>query len=151
MQQFSPHSWSKFEWGTTKTFDRYLAILGIIFLELACEVNAFYLKHLLWIPVHSPLNALRLFYYFFICLPAVREAYAYLTEPKCKKLGIYAWMATVNILTELVVILKFSRNEFNKPFPDHIIAFWVVFSFVVIGYAVWKFAIKPKVRKHKID
>ena len=113
----------------------------IIALELVCELNAFYLKFLLWIPVHNYLNVLRLFYYFLICLPAVREAYQFMVDPNCKRLGMYAWMATINILTELLIILKFSKSEFPNPFPNEVITFWIIFGSILIIYPIYKFAL----------
>jgi phosphatidylserine synthase 2 len=80
LQQFSPHSWTKFEWGLTKTFSRFVAIVALIILETIAELNAFYLKTLLWIPVSSNLNIYRLLLLFFISLPAVREYYDFLTS-----------------------------------------------------------------------
>lgn len=32
VQQFTPHHWTKFEWGTTKSFKNYLAVIGLLFL-----------------------------------------------------------------------------------------------------------------------
>jgi phosphatidylserine synthase 2 len=113
----------------------------IIALELACELNAFYLKFLLWVPVPNYLNALRLFYYFLICLPAVREAYQYMVDPSCKRLGMYAWMATINILTELLIIFKYSQGEFTEPFPQEVVVFWILFSLILIAYPIYTFAL----------
>ena len=141
IQQLSPHSWTKFNWGSTRTFGRYLGILMIIALELTCELNAFYLKSLLWIPVPNYLNSLRLFYYFMICLPAVREAYQFMIDPNCKRLGMYAWMATINILTELLIILKFSKGEFKNPFPLEVEIFWGIFMSILIAYPIYQFAL----------
>ena len=122
----------------------------IIALELACELNAFYLKFLLWIPVPNYLNALRLVYYFLICLPAVREAYQYMVDPTCKRLGMYAWMATINILTETLIIFKFSRDEFKYPFPEQVKIFWLLFICILIAYPIYTFLLSAQ-RKNKID
>jgi phosphatidylserine synthase 2 len=72
-----------------------MAVLIVISLELICELNAFYLKYLLWIPVSSNLNVYRLLFMFLMCLPACRETYQFLTDPKCKRLGMHAWLTTV--------------------------------------------------------
>lgn len=93
--QFTPHSWTHFDWAQTKSFKGYCAILFIIFMEIICELNCFYLKYLLWIPVESMLNTYRLVFMFFLCSPAVREAYQFLNDPKCSRLGMNAWMAIV--------------------------------------------------------
>ncbi|KAJ3307183.1 hypothetical protein HDV03_002694 [Kappamyces sp. JEL0829] len=139
IQQFSPHSWTRFEWGSTKSFSRFLAIFCLIVLETICELNAFYLKYLLWIPVSSRLNLWRLIYFFFICLPAVREGYQFISDPKCKRLGFFAWMATANILTELLIIVKFSPGEFTAPFPQEVVWFWSIFGAWFVSYVFWRY------------
>ncbi|KAH6565406.1 hypothetical protein BASA60_009905 [Batrachochytrium salamandrivorans] len=137
--QFTPHSWTKFEWGSTKTIRNFVAVIGILYLELQCELNAFYLKYLLWIPISHPINLVRLLFFFFMCLPAVREAYQYLTDPHGKKLLLHAWVTALTIITELLIIIKFSEGEFSENAPWHIIALWVVLLSTLVGYAIWQF------------
>lgn len=139
MAQFTPHSWTKFQWGSTKSFKNYIAVLGLLYMVLQCELNAFYLKYLLWIPPSNPLNIYRLILFFFMCLPATREAYQFLNDPNCKRFGMHAWMVSFNILTELLICVKYGENEFLEPFPRHVVVFWWVFGVVVVGYGVWKF------------
>ena len=62
----------------------------ILFLFLLCELNAFYLKYLLWIPPAHPINIYRLFVFFLFTLPAIREVYQYLSDPRCKRIGMRA-------------------------------------------------------------
>nr|KAJ3420307.1 hypothetical protein HK105_005836 [Polyrhizophydium stewartii] len=139
--QFTPHSWTKFEWHSTKSFRNFVAVILLLALELQCELNAFYLKYLLWVPVSHMLNLYRLLFMFFMCLPAVREAYQYLTDPKCKRLGMHAWITTANIVTELLIIIKFSEGEFTKPAPVYVVVGWIVFGVALVAYAVWRFGI----------
>lgn len=80
VQQFTPHSWTKFEWGTTKKFKNYLAVIGLLFIFLQAELNAFYLKYLLWIPAEHPLNVYRMTMLFFCALCGTREAYQFLAD-----------------------------------------------------------------------
>ncbi|KAJ3329831.1 hypothetical protein HDU76_007067 [Blyttiomyces sp. JEL0837] len=80
IEQFTPHSWTKFEWKSTKNLKTFLAVIGLLSIELQLELNAFYLKYLLWIPSEHYINIGRLLMYFFLCMPAVREAYQYLTD-----------------------------------------------------------------------
>jgi phosphatidylserine synthase 2 len=148
VQQFGPHSWTKFEWGTGKSLYRFVGILGILTLEIICELNAFYLKTLLWIPIESRLNVWRLVFYFFTTMPAVREAYQYLSDAKCKRLGFHAWMCTANILTELIIIIKFSKGEFPNQIPGNVIWFWISAITIIIMYATWKFKI-DFIKKHQ--
>jgi hypothetical protein len=75
-----------------------------------------------------------------MALPAVREAYHYISEPACKRLGVFAWMATANILTEALIIRKYSKNEFEQPLPQSVKLFWLVSMSVLLMYIIFKFA-----------
>jgi phosphatidylserine synthase 2 len=110
-------------------------------LELTCEMNAFYLKYLLWIPVSSRINLYRLIFYFLLCLPAVREGYQFISDPKCKRLGMFAFFAIANIITELLIVIKFSRDEFPTPMPSNIFLAWCCSLTLLAIYTVWKFAL----------
>ncbi|KND01631.1 uncharacterized protein SPPG_09115 [Spizellomyces punctatus DAOM BR117] len=133
--------WTDFQWEGTKTFKNFLAVILLLYLVLQCELNAFYLKYLLWLPPSNPINILRLILYFFLALPATREAYQYLIDRRCKRLGMHAWMATANILTELLICIKFGRGEFVEPMPWGIKIGWGCFLAVVGGYAMVKFGL----------
>lgn len=91
------------------------------------ELNAFYLKTLLWIPSDHPLVTLRLVACFLFALPATREAYQYLADPRCRRIGVHAWMAVINVATEVLVCVKFGRGEFPEPTP----------IVVIVGWAPW--------------
>jgi phosphatidylserine synthase 2 len=58
---------------------------------------------------------------------------------------MHAWMCTINILTELMIIIKFSKGEFPEPMPDHIAYFWISGLSSLFIYTVWKFGIKSSV------
>ncbi|KAJ3179909.1 hypothetical protein HDU87_002477 [Geranomyces variabilis] len=142
MQQFTPHSWTDFQWEGTKTFKNFLAVIGLLYLVLQTELNAFYLKYLLWLPPPHYLNVWRLVYYFFMALPAVREAFQYLSDRRCKRLGMHAWMATANILTELLIIVKYGRGEFPEPAPWKVKVGWAMLICLISGYALVRFGIR---------
>ncbi|KAJ3052825.1 hypothetical protein HK097_005587 [Rhizophlyctis rosea] len=108
---------------------------------LQCELNAFYLKFLLWLPPEHFLNIWRLILYFFMALPAVRELYQFISDRRCKRLGMHAWMATANIMTELLINIKFGKGEFPEPAPKEIIYFWIGFVVLLFTYAVFHFLI----------
>jgi phosphatidylserine synthase 2 len=149
-QQFIPHSWTQFDiWKKSLSLSRFLAIFLVIVLELTCEMNAFYLKYLLWIPVSSRINLYRLIFYFLLCLPAVREGYQFISDTKCKRLGMFAFFAIANIITEFLIVIKFSRNEFDKPMPTNIIFAWCFCLTLLAIYIIWKFAL-TKVNNSKI-
>ena len=146
MAQFTPHSWQSFEWATTKSFRNFVAVLCILYLGLQCELNVFYLKYLLWIPTEHYLVTWRLILYFLFSLPAVREAYQFISDPKCKLLGVHAWMASASILLEFLICCKFSKNEFTKPLPFHVFYGWIAFGILFVLYTIVRFLI-PSLRQ----
>ena len=137
--QFLPYDFQSYHW-TAETFSNFAVVIGLIVVEIGCELNAFYLKYLLYIPVESNLNAYRLIYYFFICAPAVREYYQYLTDPKCKRLGMFAFFAVANVITELLLIIKLSHNEFHEPMPIEIKISWIIVVLALVAYSLYRFA-----------
>lgn len=82
-------------------------------------------------------------YFFVLALPAAREAYQFINDPKCKRLGMYAWFFTANVATEGLIIIKFSTGEFNEPFPEKVVFFWMAFMATVSLYTIWKFFLDP--------
>ncbi|KAI9006199.1 phosphatidyl serine synthase-domain-containing protein [Gaertneriomyces semiglobifer] len=142
VQQFSPHSWTEFNWEGTTTFKNFLAVILLLYLVLQCELNAFYLKYLLWLPPPHFLNLWRLILFFLMSLPATREAYQFMADRRCKRLGMHAWMATANIMTELLICIKFGQGEFPEPMPTPIKLAWVAFAVGLTVYAVMSFGRK---------
>ncbi|ORZ36429.1 phosphatidyl serine synthase-domain-containing protein [Catenaria anguillulae PL171] len=142
--QFTPHSWTKFEWGSTKSFKNYLAVIGLLFFVLLAELNAFYLKFILWIPPSHPLNSARLLLVFLCGIPAVREAYQYLMDPTCKRFGTHAWLAVACVCTEVLICVKYDPHlMFGTPFPTHVVRFWAVLVAALVVYPIWQFVLVP--------
>jgi phosphatidylserine synthase 2 len=81
VQQFTPYSWTKFEWRATSSFNHFASVVLIVTIFLQAELNAFYLKYLLWIPPSNPINTYRLIFFAIAGAPAIREAYQYLIDP----------------------------------------------------------------------
>jgi hypothetical protein len=54
--QFTPASWITVKWETHKNITRFISMQLIIFFFHLIELNAFFLKHILWIPPPCPLN-----------------------------------------------------------------------------------------------
>ncbi|KAJ3018376.1 UNVERIFIED_CONTAM: hypothetical protein HDU68_011195 [Siphonaria sp. JEL0065] len=144
IEQFTPHSWTAFDWGPSKSFRNYIAVLALMAFELQIELNAFYLKALLWIPPPHFINIIRLLAMFFFCMPATREVYQYLTDSRCKRLGYHAWMLVANVFTETFICIKFGRGEFTEPFPAKVIAFWSVLATFLVAYAIIQFVFRKR-------
>ncbi|KAF9358999.1 hypothetical protein BGX26_000405 [Mortierella sp. AD094] len=146
MAQFTPRSWTKFEWNTTKSFKSYCTVIFLLTMFLICELNAFYLKTLLWIPPAHWINVSRIFSYFMFGIPGVREAYQFFYDKDCKRIGPQAWLLIGSISTEVLIIFKFGYDEFPNPAPKPVVYFWVVFLTLLTVYPIFQFYLLPKLR-----
>ncbi|KAG0216819.1 hypothetical protein BGX33_012039 [Mortierella sp. NVP41] len=142
--QFTPKSWTKFEWDMTKSFKSYCTVLFILTMFLICELNAFYLKTLLWIPPAHSINVIRIFAFFMFGIPGVREAYQYFHDVNCKRIGPQAWLLIGNIATEVLIVCKFGIGEFPNPAPKEVIYFWVVFLSLLTAFPIYQFFLLPR-------
>ncbi|KAH0826147.1 phosphatidyl serine synthase-domain-containing protein [Lanmaoa asiatica] len=82
LSQFSPHDWTAFKWEGTTSFRHYVTVVLLLAVFLAAELNPFYLKSLLWMEPDHPIIIMRLAFVFLCALPAVRELYQYINNPK---------------------------------------------------------------------
>ncbi|KAG0767124.1 hypothetical protein G6F29_004134 [Rhizopus arrhizus] len=131
VQQFTPKEWTRYEWKTTSSPKNYFGTVLLLIVFLQCELNCFYLKSLLWIPPEHPLNTYRLILLFFFALPGAREVYQYVSDNSTQRLGAHAWLLIFNIMTETLICLKFSENEFHESAPIIVKIGWSII--VVFG------------------
>ena len=105
------------------------------------QVNAFFLKFILWVPPLNPLNTYRLVLLFAMALPAVREWYLFCESDNSdlfNKLGPSAWLACAVVLAECLVCVKFGRGMFPEPWPPRVLWAWGSFLGVFgLFMAVW--------------
>eukprot|EP00834_Sanchytrium_tribonematis_P001456 NODE_35_length_36362_cov_0.944434.p32 type:complete len:111 gc:universal NODE_35_length_36362_cov_0.944434:26783-26451(-) len=45
------------------------------------------------------------------------------------------------ITTELLIVIKFGKGMFPKPFPPHVIVGWALFAIFLILFAIYKFVL----------
>ncbi|KAJ2859916.1 hypothetical protein GGH94_005828 [Coemansia aciculifera] len=147
--QFTPHSWTVYQWAPTRRFKSFAGFIAFAVLIMLAELNVFYLKSLLWVPPEHPLVIARLALLFLFALPSAREYYEYYSNPRCKRMGAHCWMLITTLLTELLIIVKFGRGEFSEPFPTLVIAFWSLVVSILVGFSIWQFAIAPWLRRHR--
>ncbi|EJC98958.1 phosphatidylserine synthase 2 [Fomitiporia mediterranea MF3/22] len=146
--QFSPHDFTAFHWEGTASFTSYITVVLLLAVFLAAELDPFYLKGLLWMEPSHPIVIARLAGIFVCALPAVRELYQYMGDSrKAKRLGCHAWLLWATVLTELVVIRKWSKDQFPEPFPRYIKLAWSIGSVLLILYPLSKFGI-PNARRY---
>lgn len=154
VQQLSPSDWTKFSWDFTKSFKNYITVVFLITVNLQLELNTFYLKYLLYIAPEHPVNTYRLAICVLFSIPAVRELYEYVSNPNCKRFGLQAWLLIAIIMTETLIVFKYSsRDEYKEIWPPKsIVYFWCSFITLLIIYPIYKFFIpymKNKYNKQK--
>ncbi|KAF7348190.1 Phosphatidylserine synthase 2 [Mycena sanguinolenta] len=157
ISQFSPHDFTAFKWGTASSFTHYVAVVLLLAVFLAAELNPFYLKSLLWLEPEHPIVILRLAFIFLCALPAVRELYQYINDPRSARtnappsravrMGQHVWLLLATVLTELLVIFKWSKGQFPAPLPKAVKVGWGVGAGMLVMYPVYQFGI-PAARKY---
>lgn len=75
----------------------------------------------------------RLIIWAFVGVPSLRQIYSYLSDPNCKRIGHQTFLCVVVLLTELIVICKFGKDEFPSPMPANIKAGFTTF---MAGYVL---------------
>lgn len=149
LSQFSPSDWTDFKWEGTASFGHYVGVVMLLAVFLAAELNVFYLKSLLWMEPDHPIVIARLVGMFLCALPAVREFYQYMHNPKrAVRMGPQLWLLLATVATELLVIAKWGNGHeiFSHPLPPRVRVAWIVGAIAVIMYPMINFGV-PKVRK----
>jgi hypothetical protein len=87
----TPMSWTKVRWEPAKSLRRFIGVHILVLGFSVGQLNAFYLKYLLWVPAHNNLNILRLGLIFLIFCPSIRQLYLYSANTGVERLGAQAW------------------------------------------------------------
>ena len=148
LSQFTPQSWTKFDWGYTEDVKRWFAVIGICAIIMILELNSFYLKAILWIPPPHLFNAGRCTLILFMGAVSLRETYEFMSNPFCKRIGQQSWIVVSIVVTECMIVYKFGYEIISKPFPPHVILFWVAFVIIILSWSFWNFTYKlPRRRR----
>ena len=139
--QFTPQSWQKVRWHKTKNLKMFFFLQLLVLAFHWEEMNAFLLKHLLWVPPPCPLNAIRLVIWAFVGVPSLRQVYTYMTDPTCKRIGTQTFLCLLMLCTELLLIVKMSGGEFDGRVMRPTVWWmwlgcgvtWVVFNVYYVG------------------
>ncbi|KAJ7740231.1 phosphatidyl serine synthase-domain-containing protein [Mycena maculata] len=150
LRQFAPHDFTAFKWGTATSFANYLSVVLLLAVFLAAELTPFYLKSLLWMEPEHPIVVMRLAFIFLCALPAVRELFQYVNDPRrAVRMGQHVWLLLATILTEVLLVFKwaFSSSAFPEPFPRAVKWGWALGLGLVVGWPVVKFGV-PSARRY---
>ncbi|XP_071831049.1 phosphatidylserine synthase 2-like isoform X1 [Apostichopus japonicus] len=143
MMQFTPYSWTEFEWHPTESLNRWIFVILLVCFFLVAELNCFYLKFVLWIPPPHFVNFTRLILLVPVGAVAIREAYQYLNDPNCNKLGQQAWVAIAMVVTEVLIVLKFDLPLVLMVPPMSVIVCWTIFCLILLTWTIWFFFVRP--------
>ncbi|XP_071509652.1 phosphatidylserine synthase 2-like [Diadema antillarum] len=141
MLQFTPYSWTRFEWRPTENLKRWIAVLVIVTMWLVSELNTFYLKTCLWIPPPHFIVWSRLILLIPVGSVAVREVYQYIEDPHCQKFGQQSWVLVAIVVSEVLISVKFQYDLITMPFPRHIAILWIVGLVSLVLWTIWRFCI----------
>ena len=147
VRQFTPISFTMFDWSFFMTFRRFLGTTSLIAFILMSECNAFFLKTVLWIPPNHWVNPLRVFFWWLMGIVAVREWWFFIEDSNSRKLGSQAWLALAIGLTEFFLHIKYGiamdMYSWETIWPSRpIVIFWVVNVAGFLGYTAWYFNIR---------
>jgi phosphatidylserine synthase 2 len=148
LSQFSPHDFTAFKWGPATDFLHYFTVVLLLAVFLAAELNPFYLKSLLWMEPDHPIIIMRLAGIFLCALPAVRELFQYVNDPRrAVRMGQHCWLLLATVITEILVITKWSKGQFPEPLPNKVKWGWTIGTTLLILYPIVQFGI-PSVRRY---
>ncbi|GJJ15789.1 hypothetical protein Clacol_010067 [Clathrus columnatus] len=143
-KQFTPSDFTTFKWEGTASLTHYFAVVLLLAIFLAAELTPFYLKSLLWMEPEHPVVIARLIAIFIFALPAVRELYQYINDPrKAIRMGQHAWLLFATVLTEVLLVFKWGRDVFTNPFPRHVKWSLITGGIILVVYPGVKFG--PKI------
>lgn len=148
LSQFSPHDFTDFKWGTATSFLHYVTVVLLLAVFLAAELNPFYLKSLLWMEPDHPVIIMRLAGVFLCALPAVRELFQYINDPRrAVRMGQHVWLLLATIITELLVITKWGQGQFPEPLPSRVKWGWSFGAVLLVLYPTVQFGL-PAARRY---
>jgi len=139
----------EYHWEILSNWKRLLAAVVMIFTFSIIELNAFFLKFVLWIPPPHPINVTRIFLWWGIGCPGMREYYQWVTDSNCKKFGTSSWLCVAVMVLEVLIWAKFGRGMFTKPAPAYIFWGWIIAAVLFVSWAIWYFTIHKPSQKTK--
>ena len=148
--QFTPETVERYEWKMMSSPKRFIQCMTLAAACLACEVNAFFMKFVLWIPPRNMLNTYRLFVFFLMVIPAVNEYYYFVTKTgkeQVNKLGVFTWIFLSCTFLEFLIIFKFGRELFREPWPPLVKWSWMgAGASTTVALLIWTVSRRNKLK-----
>jgi len=118
---------------------RYFFATGVILVMLAqIELNAFFIKFVLWIRANHWLNLLRIIFFWLHGCVATSELYRWMEVPGTP-VGLFWAFLIVNSTLESLICWKFGLGLFPKSMPNSIFYSWVVVLSGIVFFAALYF------------
>jgi len=136
-----------YRWEVLTSWRRLAAVIVLVSAISLIELNAFFLKFVLWIPPPHPINVVRLFLWWGIGLPGVREFYQWVTDKNCKKFGPMSWLCAALMIMEFLVWFKFGKGMFPKPAPPLVVYSWGASIVLFLIWGIWFYGIRKQPKK----
>ncbi|CEM36299.1 unnamed protein product [Vitrella brassicaformis CCMP3155] len=114
--QFTPFSWSEYQWAFFKSPDRLLAALWLLAMSLLTELNVFFFMYSLELPASHFIHPLRCIYICLLALNAVPEHYEYMNTHG-KRIGHNEWLLGGIITVECLVNVKYGASKWASIVP----------------------------------
>jgi len=151
---FSPNEWSNHDWRMFDSLTNFLGTLWTISMSHITDVNHFFLKFLLWIPVNHWVLFIRILMVSALGIVAIKEYYVFLHTHNYRRFSSSTWLYHFLLLLELFINIKFSLQVFDAPFLTHIKIGWTIIGIVLGGIIVIlliKDIKKPAKKIHTFD
>jgi phosphatidylserine synthase 2 len=100
------------------------------------DVNHFFLKFLLWIPVDHWVLLIRILMVGALGVIAIEEYYIFLRTHNYRRFSSSTWLYHFLLLLELFISIKFSRQVFDSPLPTHIKIGWMIIGIALVGIII---------------
>lgn len=143
LQQFTPHSWTPYNWHVLRDFRRFCSVLILCVGAMVIELDAFFLKDIFWVKPPVKLNVYRLLVWWAVGMVGLRDYYAFMTDRKIKRLGSTAWTMLAMMIVEFLVVIKFGKELYkDTPMPAYIAWSWAIAGAAFVAWMVYWFALR---------
>jgi len=145
LAQFTPQSWTPYQWHMLRDLRRLGYVLAVCAGIMVVELDAFFLKDILWAPPESKLNLYRLLIWFAVGMVGLRDYYAFMTDSRVKRLGSTAWIMLAMAILELLVVVKFAPELYKgRSIPAGIAAAWAAAAALAAAWVVWWYFLRRR-------
>ncbi|CAB3402981.1 unnamed protein product [Caenorhabditis bovis] len=142
--QFTPASWSQFEWCYSNSFGqavkRTITLTVFVLFWLISELNTFFIKHIFAIDTQHPVVFWRIILIGCIAAPTIRQFYVYATDPLTRRVGMQCWIFVLICVLEMAVCVKCARELFLQIDLSNI-AIWlstiIITTIFCIFVSIW--------------